>query len=523
MQLLIANNSATNPQSMDLTDFIKAALGEGMDPAAPTYSDRVFAHSLLKEGGTFTLENANLKELVFPLLLTATTSSVSVQLVAQINQIIQTPGATASWQDDALTQATLFSLSSGQCDIDYDYRKAQAHSTQCRMRLFTQPFGTTPATRFLAAASGVGPLLMISPFANGGGLAITPSTQAGIAGFGGKQQASGGVFYGGNPSLAGDAPALLQVSFTGPLPVPGGTTGLSAVPYTAVSVLPDQYYQPLIPASQLASFVTATASTAVGSTYAGIGPNNSVVLSFYPFAGGASTVPALWAGNHRLFALARATQSPGFLQTLANQAVPFTTTATVTTADWSLYDLGTFTLRASQTTPQINVFMQGGSALGAAKVMQVTACVMLPENSTWYLNPTAIQPSQYGYPGVLLAGQTGATSAYSNTLLLDDTLPDQFVYSGASITRYTPSPAGMVGSSSRISSFTRGVVPRPDPGRGLPIIAVLSVAQSYSPSQSFVPYPGGLLFAAGASWINSQQLATMAQVNVLERTRYVFP
>ena len=82
--------------------------------------------------------------------------------------------------------------------------------------LFSEPFARTAAPGPLAAASAVSPVLMISPYASGGQYILGASTQAGVAGFGGQQRPLGGVFYSGNPSLAGDAPALLQIGYAGP-------------------------------------------------------------------------------------------------------------------------------------------------------------------------------------------------------------------------------------------------------------------------------------------------------------------
>ena len=188
MLLRLLSNSGTNPQTIDLTNYVRAAIEEGWDMASPAYSNRQFTTSLLKEGGTFTLENPKLKEQIIPLLITAASSTAAVAVIQQINQLLQTPGATAQWQDDGLSQATYFNLASGQCDIQFDYRKQQQHTYVVKMRLFSQPFGTTATPRIFAAASAVGPLLMISPYASSGNLTIAASTQAGVAGFGGRQQ-----------------------------------------------------------------------------------------------------------------------------------------------------------------------------------------------------------------------------------------------------------------------------------------------------------------------------------------------
>jgi len=510
--LILNNNSGTNPQSINLTNYLQLALEAKADPASPQFSTRQFTTSLLKEGATFTLENAKLKEQVFPLLIGPNTnSSLAVATIIAINQILETPGAVAEWQDDGgIVSPTYFTLASGQLDVNYNYRESAQHWISCTLRLFSQPYGTTAAPRFYCAASAVGPLLMISPYASGGVQAIAASTQAGVAGFGGRQQgASSGIFYGGNPSLAGDAPVVLQMSYAGPL-APGASTWY-AVPTVVVSWLPDQFYQPLFTTAKITNVLGAGASAGLGTQAGAVNGNywhTTTVLTanFNPLAQASSGVAptAQWVGNHRIFAIARASGAPASLQVFQSTLIPFTTTATVYPGDWQLIDIGIVPIRASEPSQQI-VQMQALPGSFNSSAFDLTAIVMLPDNASWFMNggqfsTSAIYESYGAPPGY----STGAASApFTNTFLIDDTLPDQFLYQ-TSNTAYAPSPAGMAASSARITQYTRGIVPRPDPSRGIPILAVLSVAQLGSLS-------------------NPQNLQTMAQVNVLERARYTLP
>lgn len=543
MKLQLLSNSGTNPQQIDLTTYVMAGIEAGMDPASPSYSNRQFTTSLLKEGGVYTLENPKLKELMFPVLLGpvagtgAGSSTATALLITQINQILQTPGATALWQDDGMSQPTYFGLATGQLDVQYDYRKAQQHYVMCKLRLFAQPFGTTAAPRVYAAASALGPLLMISPYGSNGALAIAASTQAGVAGFGGQQQGpSSGIFYGGTPTLAGDAPAIFQVSYAGPLPV--GATQAGYVPQVVMALLPDQLYVPLVTASALrgtsatGTLTWVSSASAPGGAYARW-PSliDTPQFAFYPYAGGASVVPAIYAGNHRIFAIARASALlPGtnpVLQLLSGGAVtPQTRYASVTSWDWDLYDLGTISLRASEATPQVTVGMTVGSTT-ASQTSDLAAIVMVPDAASWMLQPAAISPSQYGW-APFFRGAGVPVGYYSNTILIDDTLPDQFIYA-ANTVGFTPSPAGMGASVGRITQYTRGIVPRSDPARGLPIIAFIGVNQQSVPTSTVlgVGNPLGLgqtsIFGARA-WPNpAGVLPTFAQISVVERARYVLP
>lgn len=530
--LTIQNNQANNPLSLTLSPYMDPTEGKGLDPADPQFTNRVWSRSLLKTGATLALEQLTEKELTFPLHIgpvrgqanAPTNMSQTLLFIQQINEIIETPGATLTWQPAGASQPTTFDILNGLFEVEYSYWAEAQFWTSGLLRVFTQPLGRAAGPRLYASASGVGPLLMISPYASSGAQAVGASTQAGVAGFGGQQQgASSGVFYWGSPSLAGDAPAQLQISYTGPLPNTSSNTG--CVPYTMVSLLPDSGYQPLItPAALMDSFsggVAGAASlisnqTAIASQYVAFFPNSANALAVAPlFIGnnfGFEPTNA-WAGQHRLLAIAKASSTTQTLQTLAGPLVGQPTGASVAPgADWGLYDLGTFALRASE-PPSTMVTVQCTVPSGA---LSVAGLVMLPDNATWFLNPTGLTPSSYGWP----VSAAAFPVPYTNTLILDDVLGDQFIYNNPSQTS-APPPTGEAGHGARVTPFSRGLLPLPDPKNGIPIIAIVGVAQN---SVASLPPGNGGLYGAlpGASWNSPQNLRTMAQISVLERTRYMF-
>ena len=187
-------NSGGPVGSIDVSSYLDLTPGSDMDPYDPGWSNKVISHSLLKEGGVLALEDRQAKSLTFPLLLNSTTNSGVALLAQQINQIINSPGATFSWQDTGMSQATVFTSITGELSIKYNYRRQERFWLQADLKLFTNPFGHTAAPRAYASASAVGPLLLISPYSNSGALAITAST----TGYG----ASGGV-YGPNGASGG--------------------------------------------------------------------------------------------------------------------------------------------------------------------------------------------------------------------------------------------------------------------------------------------------------------------------------
>ena len=521
-QLVISNNSAANPQSLVLDAYMDVQDGDGMDLADPAFTQKVWSHSLLKPGATLSLEQFVEKELVFPLLLgpiggqNLSTISAVLQFIQSINSIVTTPGATATWQPLGASQATTFDLLSGQADVDYSYRKEGQNWTQVTLRLFTAPLGRTAAPRLYATASGVGPLLMISPYASGGGQVIGASTQAGTAGYGGVKSGgvpSSGVFYWGSPSLAGDAPAQLQISYQAPC-APNATQ-VGRIPYLAMSVLPDQNYAPLITAAELANAHTLLPMTgAVGSQYLRSVASSAVAASanaFYSFGRSDplpnTALPTNWAGFHRIFGIARASTLPQALTLFANAAVPQNTTATVYPGDWQVIDLGVTTIRASQSYQMIATNLAWTSPFPASNsvVADVTACVMLPDNSTWFFNPTI-----FGTPSIA-ASYVGTALLQQSQITIDDVAGEQFLSQAGGSLPPAPHGAG-TNDFPRITQYTRGLVPTPDPKNGMPIIAFLGVGQYNTPST---------IFSASSAWANSQNLPAYAQVNVLERFRYV--
>ena len=474
--LKISSNSAANPQTLDLSPYLRLQPDQGTDPAGPAFTNRIFARSLLKEGATLALEQNVEREWTFPVAFKGTSQSVvNSTLVQQANQILETPGATLSWQDDGMSQPTVADILSGQVQIEYDYYRGRASWCNAKILIFTTPFGHPPAARAYAAASGVGPLLMISPYASGGALAIGASTQAGVAGFGGAPMgASSGIFYPGSPSLAGDAPALLQLSYAG-LPIASQTLDM------AFSVLPDANYRVLWTMNQFsAGGLTVNAQNAVASTYrtvAGSAAQFSAIVSAY-------LAPTNWSGLHRILAIARASSAgtPSAAITLSpadNSTVE--TSVAVNKSAWKLYDLGTTSLRPSE--PQFaenTLLLQAPAGTG----LDITALFSVPDATTWFVSG----PS---------------TMNFNNVIYLDDIVGDQFVYNIANIAAPSPSTQLSTGLRARISQYSRGTVPKPDPKNGLPIMSVIALPQT----------PSSIGVAA----------LTSAQVGILERARYILP
>lgn len=472
--LKIQNNSAFNPLTLDLSTYLDLTDGSDIDPANPSFSNKVISHSLLKEGGVLALEDFQNKELVFPLRLQAASTTALNNLIAQINQIVTSPGATYSWQDDGASQPTIFDAISGEFDIKYSYRKSSssAHWMDGDLKLFTMPFGHTAGPRAYAAASGVAPLLYVAPSAY---LAGNPSP--------------GHIAYAGAPSLAGDAPALLVLDYVGASSIPGLGNASQTLAVAAVSLLPDATYQPMLIMGNDGGWSTRAGASIPGQSLLSLpqsaaSASNLIFGTPTPSQISLAKAPVTWGGLHRLLVLARASGTWGQLSTNPDgQYVSSPTVASVGPPGnaFALYDLGAFSIRPSEIATRV-LGLSGAipsvAGVGANAALDVGGVIMLPDNATWFAGGSALV-------------------TLGNLIYIDDTLGDQF----ADVFNATSAPSQW-NEPVRITQYTRGLVPRPDPKYGVPILALLGVG------------------ASGLSWPFPLM---SAQVNVLERVRYQLP
>jgi hypothetical protein len=475
---ITSNNNAANPLTVDLSNYVVVNPGDGLDPADPAFTQRIWSRSLLKEGATLALEQLVEREMQFPLKLgpiggvgtSPQNLSATLGLVQQINQVLQTPGATMTWQPPGASQPTTFDVLSGLVEAQYNYRAEQQSWEIANLRVFTKPLGRTASRRLYALASGVGPITYVAPSSF---LATLPSP--------------GGIVYAGNPSLAGDAPAqLIHVA-----------TGASQFNQQAfVSLYPDHNY-PVMGQSQLSALGTRyNVPTAPAGC---IVPLGAGLISYAPMGNGESSTfvpPVTWEGQHRLLAFLRASGYPGALWVDAMQGniTPVTAGAGYPASvyppgpGWGLYDLGTVAIRGSDTFcgSLIQLFGQRGGA-AASSALELGGIAMLPDSSTWFVQASNMQ-------GMVVDSIRGAEYGVGP------------VNSVASST----DPNDPTFTFGPITQFSRGLPPQPDPKDGLPILAYCSM-----------PAPAGS--AGFAPALQPPFRVTVAGVWALERTRYVLP
>jgi hypothetical protein len=341
--------------SINLAKYLNVQAGQGMDPADPQFSEHVFAHSLLKQGGTLALENLKLRELIYPLTLSANSKTLLTALVREINTIVHAPEAEVEWEDESASAPTFFDLAGGQFDVEYDFRQGQQSHPMVKgkLRLFVQPLATA-ATAPTALGLGAG--------------ATSESAIAPVAVF----KASG--------LMGGDAPAQLEVNAA----VLNANFHASVnAPVTALSVLPGPEYQPWMSGASSSSVRGASG----GFNY-GISRASAWVFPRFSFS---------YAGAQRVFALARRLNnaSPANIQAALFGGVGPGLLVPVPGSSagqpWNLLDLGTITFSSASpigANTELSIYPLVNDPANSASI-QLYGVVMLPENSTCFLKYSA--------------------------------------------------------------------------------------------------------------------------------------
>lgn len=431
VRLEILNPSGT----VALTPYLNVQRGEGMDPADPQFTNKIFAHSLLKQGGTLALEDLKLRELKFPLRLKGASKDALTLFVREINKAINASGSEVEWQDEGAAKPTFFSLASGQFDPEFDFRQGQQGQPMLKgmLRLFVQPLGQyeqQPRTFLL-----------------GGTEAAHGATVTGIAGV--------ATFTGASPPL-GDVAALMRVTIQGASS--GGIFG--------VSVLPATGYQPMfLPASVTNTLGTEVAlkatANAFGGTVARITPATAAQFQW------SSANATLYAGPQRLLAVVRqgAGASVNYNRQLraysANQPY-ISASAAQASGNWSVADLGVLTL-PSQALIENGIARFKLQLVAASAPFDFAGLIVLPDNSTAFWN--AGQAASFAAYGAAPASIVTRVDGAANRWIVGE-----------------PNAAEEEHELRDVTGYARGAIPGIDPENGIPKLAVMALpwgASSY--------------------------------------------
>lgn len=369
--------------ALDLTTFLNAQEGEGLDPADGSFLEPVFNDSPIGDGqGLVNIDTHN-KELVWPLHLTATSKDALHDVVRQLRRKLDEPDVLVEWRDHGSTDVTYYDLEYGRFEAGYRFFRARQNWLSGNLHCWVRPYGHTATERIVGTGAGSGFLQMISA-----------------------------------PNIAGDAPALMvcEISATGAQELYGVTVVPSGVltEWRAASI----------------SILNATstlvgASGAVGSQYRGIHVATPAVDAALIYVPQASMV-----GDQRIFAIARTPNLGGMNLSLRNTGTPSVVlgptaflSATYALAPygdtptswngWQLVDLGVMRMPPSKMRPAtaalaLSAAMASSAApsLIASPGLHLAALYVMPEDRT----SIVLDRSQGGaFPNVNIDGTISET------------------------------------------------------------------------------------------------------------------
>lgn len=350
---------------LDLTAYLNAVEGEGLDPADGDFLEPVFTDSPSGAGqGLVNIDEKN-KELAFPLHLKAATKDSLHALVRTLRLKLSEPGVLVEWRDQDATLVTYYDLEFGRFEPGYRYHRARALRLSGNLHCWVRPYGHTATERVVgtAQASGYGaPVVLVGPL--GGDADAVAEYEVNVA-------------------------AFLDVGYT------------EAV---AVGVLPSPSYPFRWPAASMTlsdGGQRVGASGAAGSQF--VGRASAVIATNHILAQLNMPQAGAMAGRHRVLAIVRSGQASPMTLRLAdiNQTIA---SVTVSATTWSLVDFGIWDVPshiASQAGPQLNFYAQGpSSALTASYRWQINEAYLLPEDRTALLRSARNYQHKYALDGI---------------------------------------------------------------------------------------------------------------------------
>lgn len=346
---------------LDFSSSVKLQKDAGFDPAGGDWREPQFSESSLAEGGEFTHDNVKLKQLAWPLLLSAASKDDLIDLVGQVNREPDKPGqCVAEWRDDGASRSSFFDVEAARLDIQFDFWRAKARHIDATLRIWVKPYAHTGTTRLVASARGSGML-------------VTAPIQG---------------------PIEGDVPALVDAST-----LPGGAADHGV--FLGLSLLPHPSYAAEIRPAQLASGANEatlfSTNKLAGSQYLSARPAvtpNSLIVAEVRLG-----IPSHYVGRNRLLGLFRVpSQTASVRASMALHALdgfkqpvgPTLTLSQPTAGHWNLYDLGVFEI-PDQPMPSSagDLEIRAARVSGSATSVETGGVFVLPEDQTVMVTPGA--------------------------------------------------------------------------------------------------------------------------------------
>ncbi len=341
---------------LDLSAFLNAVEGEGLDPAPGAFLEPQFTDSSVGDGQELVNIDVGNSDEVWPLHLKAASKDALHALVRTLRRKLNETGVMVLWQDNGATDATYRDLEFGRWEPGYRYHRARHFMLSGTLRCWASSYGHTATERIVGTMAASGFMQMVSV-----------------------------------PSIAGDAGAQIVCELTAVATQQQEIFGLSVVPSGVLT----EWRAASLSAGSATSVLTG-ASGAVGSQYNAIYASPTAVQSvqrlFVPMTGR--------EGDQRVLMLARTPNLGGinlFAQYAQNRrnATAFlgATYAVGAQPDvwdgWQLVDLGVVrAARASMAvaTHTLDIFGSLASfaagSLIASPGLHVAALYVVPEDRT---------------------------------------------------------------------------------------------------------------------------------------------
>lgn len=144
----------------DLSESLRVAHDDGLDPANPTYTEPEFSGSpAFADGQAFAGDAVNNRQGAFPLLLQASTVDALYQLIREINLELVS-GVVVEYRSGSASQSTFFVLERGRLEPKYEHWLDNSAKTRATLNLWMRPYGNTGTSRLLASAAITAPTLL---------------------------------------------------------------------------------------------------------------------------------------------------------------------------------------------------------------------------------------------------------------------------------------------------------------------------------------------------------------------------
>lgn len=157
--------------TVDLSQYIRVAPGDGLDPYGEAWEEPVFSQSAAADGQPFIGIDTKNREMTWPLYLKGVDKDTLAALRQQIVQQVRygPRPLRVEWKDQGSTNSTFYDVGFARLDEKFNYRLGAHNYADAALKVWLQPpWGHTATERVMATAAGASGALY-GPIASFGG------------------------------------------------------------------------------------------------------------------------------------------------------------------------------------------------------------------------------------------------------------------------------------------------------------------------------------------------------------------